>query len=96
MLLPEWARRYVFCGTFRPPVLTPVSRTLSGTLLCGVRTFLSLRAKRKKRPSGPAAYFHIISMYYTGGSAPASLAPNNRFSAVQGACIRGVAVGRKR
>ena len=35
-------RRYVFCGTFRPLGLNPTSRTLSGTLLCGVRTFLSL------------------------------------------------------
>jgi len=38
-------RRYVFCGTFRQPGLNPASRTLSGTLLCGVRTFLSLRPK---------------------------------------------------
>jgi hypothetical protein len=36
-LLP---RRYVFCGTCRQPVLKSASRTLSGTLLCGVRTFL--------------------------------------------------------
>ena len=36
-------RRYVFCGTFRPPGLNLASRTLSGTLLCGVRTFLSSR-----------------------------------------------------
>ena len=35
------ARRYVFCGTGRPRALTPASRTLSGTLPCGVRTFLS-------------------------------------------------------
>ncbi len=34
-------RRYVFCGTFRPSGLNLTSRTLSGTLLCGVRTFLS-------------------------------------------------------
>jgi len=34
-------RRYVFCGTSRPRALTPASRTLSGTLPCGVRTFLS-------------------------------------------------------
>jgi len=38
--------RYVFCGTFRrtiPPVKARgPSRTLSGTLLCGVRTFLCL------------------------------------------------------
>ena len=33
-------RRYVFCGTFRLAALGPLSRTLSGTLLCGVRTFL--------------------------------------------------------
>jgi len=38
--------RYIFCGTFRrtvPPIKARVpSRTLSGTLLCGVRTFLCL------------------------------------------------------
>jgi hypothetical protein len=33
-------RRYVFCGTSRRPGLNPASRMLSGTLLCGVRTFL--------------------------------------------------------
>jgi hypothetical protein len=32
--------RYVFCGTSRPRDLKPASRTLSGTLPCGVRTFL--------------------------------------------------------
>jgi len=42
-LQPEWAGRYVFCGTFRRTGLNPPSRTLSGTLLCGVRTFLSPR-----------------------------------------------------
>jgi len=35
----QW--RYVFCGTGRPRAFTPASRTLSGTLPCGVRTFLS-------------------------------------------------------
>ncbi len=35
--------RYVFCGTSRPRAFTPASRTLSGTLPCGVRTFLSRR-----------------------------------------------------
>jgi len=39
--------RYVFCGTFRRTGLNPASRTLSGTLLCGVRTFLSCVRKRK-------------------------------------------------
>src|ERR1700722_20021872 len=34
------SRRYIFCGTFRRADLNPPSRTLSGTLLCGVRTFL--------------------------------------------------------
>src|SRR5215469_1393837 len=43
---PAWeslttaAGRYVFCGAIRQLALTPTSRTLSGTLLCGVRTFL--------------------------------------------------------
>ena len=40
--------RYIFCGTFRPPGLNLASRTLSGTLLCGVRTFLSPRPKTRK------------------------------------------------
>ncbi len=44
--------RYVFCGTFRPTDLNRPSRTLSGTLLCGVRTFLP---PCDERPSGPAA-----------------------------------------
>ena len=35
----QW--RYVLCGTSRPRALKPASRTLSGTLPCGVRTFLS-------------------------------------------------------
>ena len=41
-------RRYVFCGTFRPSDLNLMSRTLSGTLLCGVRTFLSSRPKTRE------------------------------------------------
>src|SRR5207245_4161484 len=53
--------RYVFCGTFRQPALKPASRTLSGTLLSGVRTFLPSRPERRiERPSGPAAYMIII------------------------------------
>ena len=56
--LPPW--RYVFCGTSRQPALRPASRTLSGTLLCGVRTFLFHHLTRQKRPSGPAAYDGII------------------------------------
>ena len=37
---PRSRQRYLFCGTFRRLALKPASRTLSGTLLCGVRTFL--------------------------------------------------------
>jgi hypothetical protein len=54
-------RRYVFCGTSRQPTLKSASRTLSGTLLCGVRTFLPRFLTRRERPSGPAAYAVIIS-----------------------------------
>jgi hypothetical protein len=53
--------RYLFCGTGRPWAFTPKSRTLSGTLLCGVRTFLphrhaarpNRRSRRRRQPSGP-------------------------------------------
>src|SRR5208282_3983479 len=41
----ELQRRYVFCGTGRPRALKPASRTLSGTLPSGVRTFLSRRSQ---------------------------------------------------
>jgi len=40
--------RYFFCGTSRQPGLNPASRTLSGTLLCGVRTFLPRRPKASR------------------------------------------------
>jgi hypothetical protein len=53
-------RRYIFCGTGRRMDLNPSSRTLSGTLLCGVRTFLSPSLTNRERPSGPAAYLSII------------------------------------
>ena len=60
---PDCSGRYVFCGTFRPRPLKTAARTLSGTPLCGVRTFLSLPAQPsqrlasadRQRPSGPAA-----------------------------------------
>jgi len=69
--LPKWAGRYIFCGTFRPADLNRPSRTLSGTLLCGVRTFLPAHSGRSwharellsewaERSSGPAAYSLII------------------------------------
>jgi hypothetical protein len=55
-----WPRRYLFCGTGRPRALKPASRTLSGTLPCGVRTFLprrtsGLRLSLRQRPPGPPA-----------------------------------------
>jgi len=52
--------RYVFCGTSRQPTLKSASRTLSGTLLYGVRTFLPHFLTKRERPSGPAAYIVII------------------------------------
>ena len=54
---PACAGRYIFCGTFRPRRLNAAARTLSGTLLCGVRTFLP---SYDERPSGPAANVIII------------------------------------
>ena len=42
-------RRYIFCGTGRPWALRPTSRTLSGTLPCGVRTFLPRTARVSKQ-----------------------------------------------
>ena len=42
--------RYLLCGTGRLQALKPESRTLSGTLSCGVRTFLPRNAQ-----STPAA-----------------------------------------
>jgi hypothetical protein len=52
--------RYILCGTFRRTGLNPASRTLSGTLLCGVRTFLPHSLTERERPSGPAANLNII------------------------------------
>ena len=52
--LPQVApRRFVFCGTCRLRALTPASRTLSGTLPCGVRTFLPRSRQLARRT--PAA-----------------------------------------
>ena len=50
--------RFIFCCTGRLPALKPESRTLSGTLLYGVRTFLP---GEPGRPSGPlASKIHYI------------------------------------
>ena len=53
-LFRRW--RYLLCGTSRLQALTPESRTLSGTLSCGVRTFLPRNAERiRQRSSGNPA-----------------------------------------
>jgi len=49
----QW--RYVFCGTGRPRALTPASRTLSGTLPSGVRTFLSRKPLLAQRLTAATA-----------------------------------------
>src|ERR1700751_6407203 len=51
--------RYILCGTSRLTALTPRSRTLSGTLPCGVRTFLS-RLGLRLTGSGRPAWLHLI------------------------------------
>ena len=51
---PCGRRRYVLCCTFRLDALKRPSRTLSGTLLYGVRTFLFLPAKKAITRSGIA------------------------------------------
>jgi len=53
----SWAGRCIFCGTFRKRPLKAAPRTLSGTPLCGVRTFLSRAAQHGLKPTvrGPAA-----------------------------------------
>jgi hypothetical protein len=64
------SRRYLLCGTFRLTRLNAPSRTLSGTLLCGVRTFLSLPVQPREtlsftegqRPSGPASAISYYKM----------------------------------
>jgi hypothetical protein len=48
----QW--RFIFCGTCRPRAFTPASRTLSGTLPCGVRTFLSRRTRLRAPPAATA------------------------------------------
>ncbi len=53
---PFRERRYFLCGTGRLQALTPESRTLSGTLSCGVRTFLPRNAEAfRQRSSGTPA-----------------------------------------
>ena len=48
---PDYSGRYIFCGTFRRRPLKAAPRTLSGTPLYGVRTFLSQPAQPGLAPS---------------------------------------------
>jgi hypothetical protein len=58
---PRWPRRFVFCGTGRPRALKPASRTLSGTLPCGVRTFLP----RLRLTTQPAATAQLVCSFHS-------------------------------
>ena len=53
---PPRGGRYLLCGTFRRTPLTAPSRTLSGTLLCGVRTFLCLATAIVRSGCQPSHY----------------------------------------
>jgi hypothetical protein len=53
--------RYLLCGTSRLCALTRRSRTLSGTLPCGVRTFLPRTTSARQRPSSPPAWLVYAS-----------------------------------
>ena len=64
--------RYVFCGTGRLAAFTPRSRTLSGTLPCGVRTFLSRTGLRQAGSGRPA---RLLSLLYASTSSRASKMP---------------------
>jgi len=56
-------RRFLFCCTGRPVDLRPPSRTLSGTLPCGVRTFLppSTLAREGQRSSSRLHRFSVAA-----------------------------------
>jgi hypothetical protein len=73
-------RRYILCGTFRKVALTPPSRTLSGTLLCGVRTFLSLGSAARETPASATQTatirFDISYPYYKMDSGSKGLIPH--------------------
>ena len=53
-------RRYLLCCTCRPDGLNHPSRTLSGTLPCGVRTFLP-----RSTPCGPSGSDHPAACVFS-------------------------------
>jgi hypothetical protein len=63
--------RYVLCGTSRLAALTPRSRTLSGTLPCGVRTFLSRLGLRLTGSGRPACLQCLMIQRKPGRGWPA-------------------------
>ncbi len=69
----QW--RYVFCGTSRPRALTPASRTLSGTLPCGVRTFLSRQPLLAQRFPAATARSSCQTLVYRDSSHICSAQP---------------------
>jgi hypothetical protein len=74
-------RRYLLCGTSRRQALTPESRTLSGTLSCGVRTFLPRNATAfRQRSSGNPAVFILreeINAIHSEARLPEAGTPTN-------------------
>src|SRR6185437_2697465 len=58
--------RYVFCCTGRLYALKHKSRTLSGTLPCGVRTFLPLRGEPRRQRSSSRLHVHCTGTVFCG------------------------------
>jgi hypothetical protein len=71
-------RRYVFCGTGRPQALKPASRTLSGTLPCGVRTFLSRFSPLSRRFAAATAQSSCHGIVYRESLTGTALIENRR------------------
>ena len=63
---PNSLRRFAFCCTGRTYALKRKPRTLSGTLPCGVRTFLPLRTANRRRQRS-SSRLHSYSLQGTAG-----------------------------
>jgi hypothetical protein len=72
----EMRRRYVFCGTFRDQPLTAGPRTLSGTLLFGVRTFLPAHLVTNGATVRPACLLFYYRCLAEAADAAAFRAPS--------------------
>src|SRR5262249_16311029 len=73
----EARRRYVFCGTFRRLRLNAASRTLSGTLLYGVRTFLPAHVATNGATVRPACLPEYYRCFEKAGDSVAFRAPSH-------------------